>query len=91
MAALEAMALGVPVVASDLGGLAEAIRHGANGLLVPPGDPKALAEALLRLEEPALRQNLIEGGRTYIGETWSVERWGEALMGVYREALEGNP
>uniref|UniRef100_A0A7C5VGF6 Glycosyltransferase family 1 protein n=1 Tax=Thermus caliditerrae TaxID=1330700 RepID=A0A7C5VGF6_9DEIN len=90
MAALEAMALGVPVVASDLGGLAEAIRHGANGLLVPPGDPKALAEALLHLENPALRQRLIEGGRTYIGETWSAERWGEALMGVYREALEGN-
>jgi glycosyltransferase involved in cell wall biosynthesis len=42
----EAMAAGVPIVASDLGGLGECIDHGTTGLLVPPGDPDALAAML---------------------------------------------
>lgn len=91
MAALEAMALGVPVVASDLGGLAEAIHHEKNGLLFPPGDAKALAEALLRLEDPALRQALVEGGLAHVREAWSLERWGEAILDLYREAVGGTP
>jgi glycosyltransferase involved in cell wall biosynthesis len=43
---LEAHAAGVPVVGSDLGGIAERVQDGVNGLLVPPGDPLALAAAL---------------------------------------------
>jgi glycosyltransferase involved in cell wall biosynthesis len=46
LGAVESMAVGTPVVASALGGLSEIIEHGVSGLLVPPGDPSALAVAL---------------------------------------------
>jgi glycosyltransferase involved in cell wall biosynthesis len=46
---LEAHAAGIPIVGSDLGGIAERVEHGVNGLLVPPGDPRALAAAFRSL------------------------------------------
>lgn len=54
LAALEALSCGVPVIASDVGGLPEVVRRGETGLLVPPRDPHALAEAALSLlaDEP---------------------------------------
>lgn len=59
MALLEAMAAGAPVVAADVGGCREAVRAGREGLLVPPGDPDALAEALNRLlNDAAFRRRL---------------------------------
>jgi len=57
-----ACGLGVPVVASAVGGLASAVRDGCDGLLVPPGDVAALAAALARvLDDPALRVRLASG------------------------------
>jgi glycosyltransferase involved in cell wall biosynthesis len=56
---LEAMLAGTPVVASDVGSVAEAVVDGETGLLVPPGDPEALAAAIRRvLEEPGLADRL---------------------------------
>jgi glycosyltransferase involved in cell wall biosynthesis len=62
LAAVEALACGTPVVASAVGGLTEVVRDGENGLLVPPGDPSALAAALARLEDPDLRARLGAAG-----------------------------
>ena len=63
LAALEAMACGAPVVASDAGGLRELVRHGETGLLCEPGDAAALAEALdVLLNDPSLAQRMGEAG-----------------------------
>lgn len=60
--AIEALSAGRPVVASSTGGLPEIIEHGRSGLLVPPGDAEALADAMHRLvAEPALRERLGAG------------------------------
>lgn len=71
---LEAMALGVPVAATDVGGVREAVEHGRNGLLVPVGDAPALADALGRLlDDETLRQRLTAEARRTI-----VERFDQA-------------
>ncbi len=59
----EAQAAGLPIVATDVGSVAEVIRDGRNGLLVPPRDPRALADALERLDRgPALARTLASAG-----------------------------
>lgn len=66
LVAVEAMLAGRPVVASAVGGLREVVQHGATGLVVPPGDPSALASALDDLlDNPGLRQRMGEAGRLH--------------------------
>jgi glycosyltransferase involved in cell wall biosynthesis len=58
----EAMAQGCPVIGSAEGGIAEAVRNGVSGLLVPPGDPASLAGAMAQMtEQPELRNRLGQG------------------------------
>jgi phosphatidylinositol alpha-mannosyltransferase len=85
---LEAMACGVPVVASDIPGYRSVVEDGVQGMLVPPGDPGKLAEALMRLVEDAdLRQRLAEAGRAR-AEEFSWDKLVVKVEEVYREALE---
>jgi phosphatidylinositol alpha-mannosyltransferase len=61
---VEAMAAGVPVVCTDIPGYREVVRAGVDGLLVPPDDPAALADAIARvLSDGSLAATLAEGGR----------------------------
>jgi glycosyltransferase involved in cell wall biosynthesis len=66
---MEAMALGVPTIGTDAGGVPEIIEHGVSGLLVPPKNPEAIADALERLAaEPGLAERLGAAGRARIVE-----------------------
>jgi glycosyltransferase involved in cell wall biosynthesis len=71
MVALEAMAAGVPVVATAVGGIPECVVHEKTGLLVPPGDKTALAEALTALlTDPGRREALRRAGRAQVAENF---------------------
>jgi glycosyltransferase involved in cell wall biosynthesis len=85
---LEAMAAGLPVVATDVGGVAEAVVHDETGHLVPPGEPRALAEALERLvADPDLRRRLGESGRARALRLFDVPRYRAAHLDLYRREL----
>ena len=74
MALLEAMAAGLPVVTTPVGGIPSLIRDGDNGLLVPAGSPDALAQALRRLaSDPGLRRRLGDAGRRLVESGYGVE------------------
>jgi glycosyltransferase involved in cell wall biosynthesis len=84
---LDAMALGVPQVAYEVGGIPEVVRHGETGLLVPAGVPAAFAEAVTRLvHDPSLRARLAAGSRER-AEQFSVERMAEGNVAVYNSVL----
>ena len=86
--ALEAMALGKPVVATAVGGLRELIEPGVSGLLVPQEEPTALAEAMARvLETPEITAGLAERGRQRVREHFSPAARARAVIAVYRELL----
>jgi glycosyltransferase involved in cell wall biosynthesis len=72
---MEAMAAGLPVVASDVNGTNEVVRHDRTGLLVAPGDAEATADALRRLlADPQLRRSMGETGRRTVLEEYSFAR-----------------
>ena len=71
---MEAMATGLPVVSTRHSGIPEAVEDGASGLLVPPGDEEALAQALVRLiDDPPLRERLGRRGRERVRELFDVD------------------
>ena len=84
----EAMACGVAIVASDIHGVREIVRPGREGLLVPPKDPEALADALLRLaRDRELRVECARRGRERSLE-FSVARLVDRTEALYRDLLE---
>jgi glycosyltransferase involved in cell wall biosynthesis len=85
---LEAMAAALPVVASAVGGVPEAVEDGETGLLVPPRDPVRLAAALERLlVDPELRRRLGSNGRDRVREQFGLEAFRQAHVAVYRREL----
>jgi glycosyltransferase involved in cell wall biosynthesis len=81
---LEAAALAKPVVASEVGGIRELVKNQETGLLVPPGDPAALADAVIRLtEDPDLAQSLGRKLRSSLSEEYSLSRMLQQTQDLY--------
>ena len=88
---LEAFQAGVPVVAAEVGGVTDLVRHGENGLCVPPEDPTALGDALLELLRDAdLRRELAEGGRATL-TAFTLEQMVSRVEQVYRTVCGAPP
>ncbi len=92
MSLLEAASCARPMVATDVPGCREICRDGETGLLVPPRDPEALADALERLaRDSALRAELGRNARALVEREFSAEIVAEKTLRLYRTMLEGRP
>ena len=86
---LEAMAMEKPVISTTISGIPEVVKSVKNGLLVPPGDAKALADVIaLLFKEPQLREALGKAGRNTVCERFSVSRNISRLASLLNETLE---
>jgi glycosyltransferase involved in cell wall biosynthesis len=91
MVLLEAMAHRLPVVVTDVGACAEVVQHGLSGLVVPPGRPDLLADALGELlKNPDKRAALGSAARQRIEEHYSIGAVAAEHLQVYRSLLESN-
>lgn len=89
---LEAMAAGVPVVATEAGGTPEIAVSGENALLAPPGDPQALAAAIWEvLHDTGLRAKLVANARTTITQRHLPEARARALANLYQTLIASLP
>jgi len=89
LVAAEALAVGTPVVAADASSLPEIVRHGEEGLLVPPRDPAALADALVALgRDPASRARMAAAGVERIRAHFSLDAMIDRYEAVLREVAE---
>jgi glycosyltransferase involved in cell wall biosynthesis len=88
IAILEAMAAGVPVVATDVGGVRDAVRHEETGLLVPPAAPSSMSGAILRLlVDHDLRGRIIDRAGRDVRERYSASGMVDTYAKLYRELL----
>lgn len=88
IALLEAAALGIPILASACGGIPEMVSDDEQALLVPPGSPEKLAQALLRLAaDPALRTRLSQNAKTHVQRKFSLQAQAIATLEMYQKAL----
>lgn len=86
---LEAMSAGRPIIASDVGGCRELIGTGRTGMLVPPRDPRILAEEIVRLlEQPSLREEMGQAARRRAEEKFDFSRAVKHLEEIYDDMLE---
>ena len=88
ISAVEAMLARVPVVATDVGSVSEAVVDGETGMLVPPGDPRALAGALrVLLGDPGLRARIGERGRVLALDRFTPAAMARGYEALYAELL----
>jgi glycosyltransferase involved in cell wall biosynthesis len=92
IAAIEAMAMGKPVVAARAGGLPEVVIEGSTGVLVPAEDASALSQAVVALfQEPAVRHAMGRAGRERARHVFDLEKTMSQLEQIYDRAMAGLP
>jgi len=85
---IEAQASGVPVVATEVGGVVDIIENGKTGLLVPPADPTSMAGAIIKIFKDAkLATELAENAYKKVQDAYNVELMVRSTLDVYKEAL----
>jgi glycosyltransferase involved in cell wall biosynthesis len=88
VALLEAMAAGCTAVSTDVGGVGQVLQHEQTGLLVPPGDPPALAAALVRCcTDPAAARRLAAAGQTWVAQDYGMQAWCRKWQNLYLREL----
>ncbi len=88
---LEAMAASIPVVATNVGGIPEAVIDGVTGILVSPGDADALADAIKRLiQDKSMARRMGEQGRQRVEEHFSVEKMVEGMYDLYTSLIRNS-
>jgi glycosyltransferase involved in cell wall biosynthesis len=86
IATIEAMACGTPVIVTDCGGPTEIVTDGVTGLVVPPCDPRAMANALVRMaRDSSLRACLAANGKARARDAFSLDRMLERYEQLYQE------
>ncbi|MCX5685849.1 MAG: glycosyltransferase family 4 protein [Candidatus Omnitrophica bacterium] len=90
LALLEAMAQGLPCVASNIGGISNVIEDGSTGILVPVGDAQAIADSItILLGDAGLRARLGERARALVGERFSIDSMTGKIVKLYEEVSKG--
>ena len=82
------MAAGVPVVATEVGGVPEIMQDGVTGLIVPPQQPRRMAEGLARLlRDESLRRTLGKAGRDHVTRKFTPESYVSSLAEFYEQVV----
>jgi glycosyltransferase involved in cell wall biosynthesis len=90
MALLEAMAMGIPVIASAVGGVPDVIEDGINGFLVPPGESRAIHERIMLLiDKPDQMKRLSRAGKETVNSRYNVRDWCRRIEQMYDSLAEG--
>ena len=85
---LEALACGTPVTATDVGATNELILHEKTGLLIPPNEPSAIADAIARIDDhPAIAQHMARAGRTHVQRNFTLTTRAAHVVALYRGVL----
>jgi len=85
---IEAQSLGIPVIASDVGGIPEVVKDGQTGLLVRPADPDALAKAMLKLlDDPALRRAMSGSASAWCRGRFTADAMLDKVTRMYKEVI----
>jgi glycosyltransferase involved in cell wall biosynthesis len=84
----EAMASGTAVAATNTGGTPEIVRDGMEGILIPPRNPEALADAIgVLIDDPRLREELGRNGAARVLQEFAVDRYVARTLEVYEQAV----
>jgi glycosyltransferase involved in cell wall biosynthesis len=85
---LEAMASRTPFIGTNIGGIPEIVKNNITGILVPPNNPDAIANAILDLKNRSLRQTIIQNAYKLVLDRHSIERLAKQTVRVYERVLE---